>query len=186
MDPRVVLRCSCSSQILLASRLRSPLPGGDMPRGSNLVPVVIVILGLLLPPERGLPSREAQILKSLVLLVCLSVRILHEIYRIAYGPAPHASTRHLFSECPKRVPQLLSFKPSVELFSGTFFFIIFYFWTKNIRMLWWTPEQYWDTDIPRIFVGFSIRKFPFRGDMPRGSNLVWSQHDIVAPAKLQQ
>ena len=133
-----------------------------------------ILISCFLPPERGLPSREAQILKNLVLLVCLSARILAEIYRTAYGPASNASTRHLFSECPKRVPQLLSLNATVSSISGPLFFrSLFRFLNKKYPHALVDPRAVLRFSCySQILLASRLGSALPGGDMPRGSNLV--------------
>ena len=73
-----------------------------------LMPPVGTPLEKLLPPGRGLPSREAQVLKDLILLACLDVcpdfgRDLR--YGIWTGPTRRCHSVY-FQSAQKGVPQL--------------------------------------------------------------------------------
>ena len=76
--------------------------------GSVNIPRLPVPVSDLLPPGRGLPSREAQVLKDLILLACLSVcpdfgRDLR--YGIWTGPTRRCHSVY-FQSAQKGVPQL--------------------------------------------------------------------------------
>ena len=83
-------------------------------------------MSCFLPPGRGLPSREAQVLKDLILLAWMFARIFAEICAMAYGPAPHADAIRFISRVPKRGSRNFERLESVESISGTHFFRHFF------------------------------------------------------------
>ena len=89
-----------------------------------------------MPPVRGLPSREAQILKSLRVFVCLLVRNFAEICPMVSAPASSADFIGFIFRAPKTGLRTFELVECVKAISGTLFFDHFFdFCSFEIRLL---------------------------------------------------
>ena len=127
---------------------------------------------IIAPLEGGLPSREPQILKSLILFVCvLFVRIFAPNYRMVSAPAPNADFIGFIFQGSKTGSVVSTFKGMLALQRGPKKSTFFYFCSFKIRLLWCPPQRNRDRDIPAICWLLGSEVPPFRGaDCPAGPN----------------
>ena len=125
----------------------------------------------LLPPERGLPSRERQILKSLILFVCLlSVRIFREISR-EYKRRLHRLYSRLIFGSPKTDPASLSFKSGWSLHRGPKIFVFFSFLVHSKSACSEVLVSKTGMHIPLVVCCLLESEVPFQGaNCPAGPN----------------
>ena len=89
-----------------------------------------------MPPGRGLPSREAQVLKDLRLLACLLVRNFAEICPMVSAPASSADFIGFIFRAPKTGLRTFELVECVKAISGPSFFDHFFdFCSFEIRLL---------------------------------------------------
>ena len=128
-----------------------------------------------MPFGRGLPSREAQVLKDLILSVCLS-----RFYsRFPLWHMDRLQTQMpfgLFPECPKGGPATLKDSGLWARFRGPTFFVTFSIFEQKISACSGGPQKSFEM---KLFLanlaGFSIRKRSSRG---RHAPRVQSSTDI--------
>ena len=111
-------------------------------RGDFFCEGSMLIIYIVAPLKGGLPSRDPQILKSLILSVCLS-RFSDKFTEWHLHRGQTQILLGVLEGASKEGPKSLSFNPPVELISGTRNFHHFFdFLNKNIRMLWRAPEHH--------------------------------------------
>ena len=140
----------------------------SLPDHEFLLPGAVLTTRLLPPPlEGGLPSREPQILKSLILFV----RIFAANHRMVSAPAPNADFIAVIFQGSKTGSAVSTFKGMSTLQRGPKKSTFSDFCSFKIRLLWCPPQRNRDRDIPAICWLLGSEVPPFRGaDCPAGPN----------------